>query len=223
MDETKLFYLCAECSKDIYLKNYVNVNTKSEAVCTICLKKNKTICISEDPEIIDFCRFLIRYHFPEYDYNTHWGGDDLPHQFYSDNPIISNQFADINNRDIEVEEFLYELFDLNNYDSKIELYYGHDDTGRGLFPEAIKNEKSNTWRNYKRELQKKNFFLLEEDARKTFSKLLDNLTIKIKTGETYFRARIGYKEKTEEIGTTPIRIKIPYSDNELSAPPILKA
>jgi hypothetical protein len=223
MDETKTFYLCAECSKDIYLKNYINANAKSKAICNICLNKSKTVNISNGSEIIDFCRFLIRFHFPEYDYNTHWGGDELPQQFYSDNPIISHQFADLSNREIEVEEFLYELFDIHNYDSKIEIYYGHDETGRGLFPEAIKNEKSNTWRVYKKELQQKNFYLLEDEARKTFANLLDNLTHKIPKGENYFRARIGYKENIEEIGISPVTIKVPFSEDELSAPPILKA
>lgn len=223
MDETKTFYLCVECSKDIYLKNYVNANAKSNEICMICLDKRRTLNISDDSEIIDFCRFLIRYHFPEYEYNTHWGGDNLPHQFYSDNPIISHQFADLSNREIEVEEFLYELFDISNYDSNIELYYGHDENGRGLFPEAIKSVKSNTWRTYKEELQKKNFYLLEGQARETFAKLLDSLTIKIHKGENYFRARIGYKEKAEEIGTSSVKIKVPFSEDELSAPPILKA
>ncbi len=223
MEETKTFYLCAECSKDIYLKNYVKVNAKSKASCTICLNEVRTLNISVDTEIVDFCRFLIRYHFPEYDYNTHWGGDDLPQQFYSDNPIISHQFADLDNRDIEVEEFLYELFDINNYDSKIDLYYGHDESGRGLFPEAIKNEKSNTWRAYKTELRNKNFFLLEDEAKKTFSKLLDDLTIKLNSGENYFRARIGYKEKKEEVGISSVTIKVPFSNDELSSPPVLKA
>ena len=45
--------------------------------CTICLNKTSTIDVSKDKTIVQFCRFLIRYHFSEGDYNIHVGGGKL--------------------------------------------------------------------------------------------------------------------------------------------------
>ena len=217
------FYLCSDCSKDIYLKNYIQQHSKSKNSCTICQQDKLTIDISSDSLLRTFCRFLIRFHFPEYEYNTHWGGVDLPKTFYHENPIISEKFSNVELRDGEIDEFLNELFDLGNSKSQIELYYGRDITGRGLFPEAIKNEKSDSWKRYKSQLIERNFFLLESEAKSTFVKLLDDLKYELKSGNSYFRARIGYKEREEEIGVSKVMIKISFSDNELSSPPILKA
>lgn len=217
------FYICLECAKDIYLKNYIERNSTNNNLCTICLKKKPSVYVSNNTLIINFCRFLIRYHYPEYEYNGHWGGEDLPHLFYFDNPIISHLFADRDEKDEKVEEFLYVLFDLDTLDNKIELYFGHTSVGRGLFPNAIKDEKSKTWIAYKRELQIKNFFLLEDDAKEKFSKLLNDLRYTLKKSEGFFRARIGYKEKTQEIGISEVTIKIPFSGQDISSPSVMKS
>ena|ERR1700754_499711 len=111
-DENEDYCVCADCCKDIYLKNYVRENAKDKAVCTICLREGLSLRISENTAIINFCRFLIRYHFPEYEYNIHWGGDELPKQFYVSNPIISHDFQKFGSREVEIEDFLYTLFNL---------------------------------------------------------------------------------------------------------------
>lgn len=226
MDE-KEYYLCKDCCKDIYLKNYVEENIDSSETCSICYTKKKTLNISNS-SISEFCRFLIRYHYPEYEYNSHWGGEELPSQFFSENPIISHHFVeDANDKDMrneEIDEFLNQLFDLENYNSKIELYYGHDANGRNLWATSIKKEKSAIWDYYKRQLLIQNYFHLEEGAKNSFSTLLENLKFTLKADKTFYRARIGYTEKVEDVslGYNTFKIKIPYSGSQLSSPPILK-
>ena len=61
-----------------------------------------------------------------------------------------------------------------------------------------------------------------KDVKKTFRNLIDSLKHTIRKGTSYYRARIGYKEKTEEIGISKTKIKIPLPSKELFAPPILK-
>ena len=123
-------------------------------------------------------------------------------------------------RDEIVETFLYELFDLNDWESESELYWGHDDNGRGLYPLAIKDERSKIWANYKEKLRSKNSFLFETEAKSIFSQLLVDLKMPLKNGAIYYRARIGYTEKNQKIGTSNIQIKTPFTHKEMSAPPI---
>ncbi|SDX75741.1 RES family NAD+ phosphorylase [Flavobacterium degerlachei] len=220
----KTHYLCSNCAVDKYLKFYIENNSDSDEICSICTLENKTINVTEGTIINDLCRFLIRYHYPEYEYNSHWGGEELPLLFYSENYIISNKFEKQNEREFEIENFLYDLFDLNNFESEIDIYCGHYDGERNLFAEAIKNEKSHTWRHYKKELLNKNYYHLEEEAKKTFTRLLEDLKFNLNIRQTFNRARIGYSEKIEEIGfgLNSFSTKIPYSKEQLSSPPILK-
>jgi len=49
----KPFYLCSDCSKDIYLKNYIQQHSKSKNSCTICQQDKLTIDISAKAGRID--------------------------------------------------------------------------------------------------------------------------------------------------------------------------
>lgn len=213
-------FLCSDCAKDEYLKRYVTKEAKSKNTCEICQVKKKSLNISNDAKIRNFCAFLIRYHFAEQDYNTHWGGEYPPHQFYSENPIISHSFANFEGRELEIEEFLYELFELNSDKTNELIFAGHDNDGmRHLYPEPLSEEKSKTWYRYKGELQKRNYFLLEDEAKFELKYLLASLESTIRKGTSFFRARIGYKTEEKEVDTFPVRVKVPYEGKEISSPP----
>lgn len=215
------FCICSDCAKDEFLKDYINKKANKNDVCTICLENKKSINLSSDSLFTSFSRYLIRYHYPEYEYNPHWGGEDLPSPFFEHNPIVSHNFVERPDKEIIMEDFFYTMFDLWVDNSEIDLYYGHDEGGRGLFPNSIKEEKSLTWMNYKKQLQTTNFYLLEEKAKNTFEKLIEKLSKEIKIGAVYSRARIGYKEIIQEKNFS--KMKVAYSENELSSPPIFKS
>jgi len=223
MNEDEPFFICSDCAKDIYLKNYILTNSNIQAICTICLKDKLCVDITNDNKITEFCRFLIRYHFPEYVYNSHWGGDVIEKILFDENPIITHNFAERPERDIIQEQFIMDLFDIWNDKSKIELYYGHDESGRGFFPRAIKDEKSIVWEKYKKDIQSTNFFLLEAKAKETISKILTDLKFTLNKNNCYFRARIGFNEIEKKIEINTVKIKVPFKDDEISAPPIFKA
>jgi hypothetical protein len=221
----KDYFLCLDCIKDIYLKKYIESKKTIKDYCTICQGYKNVINISLDNEVTSFARFLIRYHFPEYEYNPHWGGDYPPAQFYDDNPIISHLFVGNNNncRDEEIEDFLNCLFELETCDNEIELYYGRDEDGRGVFLNSIKDEKSKIWKQYKDHLLNRNYYLLEEEAKSTLNNLLHNFKIKINQNTSYYRARIGYEEKEYNLDISKVIEKVPFQTEKLSAPPILKS
>jgi hypothetical protein len=217
------FCICSDCVNDEFLKDYIVNKANQDDKCTVCLKKKKTVNLSSDSLFTSFSRYLIRYHYPEYEYNPHWGGEDLPSPFFESNPIVSHNFVDRPDKEIIMEDFFYMMFDLWVENSEIDLYYGHDEGGRGLFANSIKEEKSLTWLNYKKQLQTKNFYLLEENAKNTFEKLIEKLSKEIKKGTVYSRARIGYKEVIKKQSFSEMKMKVAYSENELSSPPIFKS
>lgn len=223
--QPKCFYLCQSCIKDKFLKNFFLQQQLITQKCSICLQSKQVVNVSENKQFQEFARFLIRYHFPEYEYNHHFGGDDLPHLFYSENPIISHDFADPKNdsRDPEIEDFLYDLFDLHNFDNEVELYAGNYEGTRMLFPNPIKEEKSKLWEKYKQHLKRHNYFLIEDEARKALNEILEQFKIVFRAGLFYWRARIGYKEVSKTITITAVKLKTAYTNESIGAPPAIKA
>ena len=85
------YYICSDCAKDIYLKKYISDNSSNQSdPCTICLTNYKAVKITGNNDLIRFCRFLIRYHLPEYIYNSKWGGENFPEPFLEENDIINH-------------------------------------------------------------------------------------------------------------------------------------
>lgn len=223
MEEEEDFYLCCDCSKDIYLKKYVHENYIDNGnLCTICQTETLTLDINENPKLRKFCRFLIRYHFPEYIYNSKWGGEDFPAPFLEENSIINHEFKNYKSREDSVQFFIQNLFDLNSYPFH-DLYYGYDEHGKSLFGSSIKNDGSYYWKYYKRELEKTNHYLLKDKAFKTFKNIFENHKYILERDILFYRARIGFKEVTEETDIIPVKLKAPFRNGEISAPPIFKA
>lgn len=215
-------FLCTDCAKDIYLKRYIKKNAADIEYCTICQESKTVVNISIDENISTFFRFLIRYHWPEYIYNSHWGGIELPKPFYSENLIISHEFAerkDAEDEDAE-ESFFTDLLAPYQSDDPVDLYYGHDSTGRGLHAHSIKDQRPRLWDDYKAKLKNQNYYLVEREAEEVFKEIIADLEHLLAKGEVFFRARIGYDELEKELEISLSTIKVPYTGNKISAPPI---
>lgn len=220
MDEN--FFLCSDCCKDESLKKHVLINSVNNSFpCTICLYNKYNVDITINAKFNKFCRFLIRYHLPEYIYNTSWGGDDFPLLFCVENCIINHDFKDKESREEEIDQFITTLFNLNEYPFD-DLFYGHDDHGRGLFSYSLKETGSKYWHKYRLELQKKNHYLLKNDASSIFKQAFEDNKYILPSNTLLFRARIGYKE--EKIGEEfSIKIKKAFEKDSISSPPIFKS
>lgn len=224
--EEENFYLCYNCAKDIYLKEYIQEKAATQVnTCTICKKEYVSININQNIKLTKFCRFLIRFHMSEHIYNSHWGGVDFPLPFFEENDIISHLFADKDKRGEEIEDFINCLFDLNSptYD---DLYYGRDEVGRGLFYGADKEKKSFIWKQYKTKLKERNYYLFIEDAKKQFQDFFSDSKYIVPIKSTFYRARIGFSIKKNEDEMSDflnIEIKTPYECDEISSPPVIFA
>lgn len=87
-DEDEIF-LCLECAKDIRLKKLI-VSIDNKKMCTCCENTNYTINVDSN-EFIQMTKSLIRYHYSEWDYNEHWGGNGYGSLFYDDDNIFFNK------------------------------------------------------------------------------------------------------------------------------------
>lgn len=214
------FFLCTKCCKDVYLKHYVLHNSiNQDKTCTICQENFNVINIAENPRLNEFCRFLIRYHYPEYEYNPKWGGNGVNSLLTNQNDIISNHFFNHDTREEEIELFVEELFNLNQWPFH-DLYYGSDELGKSLFGSSIKNDGSYYWRRYKDKLKETNHYLLKDEATDMFKNIIGDFKFQIPIGSDYFRARIGYDTETEDPEGIPIVKKVPFKSAQISAPPI---
>lgn len=223
--ELKCFYLCHSCIKDKYLHHLFSQSQTSIETCAICVVKKSVVNVSDNENFRNFSRFLIRYHYPEYDYNPHVGGDDLPRPFYNENPILSHNFIgfETSDRKEEIDDFLHELFDLHNYKNPIELYCGHYEGTRLLFTTPIKEEKSKLWESYKSHLKDKNYFLIEDDAKKNIGEILGEFKTVVLAKQLYWRSRIGFTEIAKFITITAVKLKTAYTHSDIGAPPAMKA
>lgn len=84
--------ICINCAKDDFLRRYINENGISTGKCSLCQESSaaKFINIDDHTKIKDVLKALVRYHYSEWDYNSHWGGTDLELILSLENPIIDH-------------------------------------------------------------------------------------------------------------------------------------
>jgi hypothetical protein len=97
-------------------------------------------------------RALVRFHYDEWIYNTHWGGDGAPESLlYRENPIVEHASAPGFPREAgDIEGFFSSLFDppYPGYDKGIALFAGHDqEVGRLPKRDAIGTSSSSLYKN----------------------------------------------------------------------------
>lgn len=216
--------ICPECCKCEYLKYFVQQNVDGISTCTICQENRQTLSIPSQ-ELKSFVRFLIRYYYSESDYNPKWGGNGFFKLLTHKNFLfhIESHKSKLENSDYaeNYEDLIDNIIDPFDHDHPVELYYGYDQNGRGLFVEPHINSESALWLSLKRGLQEKNFFLLEENSIKTLKEPLKKLETTINEETEYYRSRIGYKEKEIKSSLDYIeKIKTPFSNEEIGQPPV---
>lgn len=232
--------ICKDCIKDEQIKLFFDDATKKrKGKCVIC--GENTECIGVGKKLINLTRLLIRYHYPEYIYNSHHGGNELYTLMSGENELYKasndDEFNDIITGGLDTEE-------------KIRLFAGHSDYGRGCFLSSIKERKSDL--SFFKKVEEKNSYLLEDEFIKKMSKTI-KIFEKIVCKESHFyRARIGgqdieliYSEYLDEPKLLPwsgksgfykskeyekynhdsqymyrMSVREAYKDSEIGAPPV---
>lgn len=213
--------ICEDCVKEIHLKGLIR-NSQIVDICLFCNNKTK-ICNYESDEFYYLLKSLIRYHYDEWDYNHHWGGESLYKLLESDD-IFFNKSNFKNPEDIEVLMELIDNFEgYEKYTEGICLFAGYDNEGnQQTLLRALKNEIDVSLKKVIRQLKSTNYFSLEDLIEKRIKDFTNITKIKIAKNSKYFRARVGYSKKNFDHlngGMEGKYIYIPYSKEQISSPP----
>lgn len=223
---TEKVSLCSNCAKHLEIRALVNSDL-CEGVCGVCgSDANKVFNPENFSEMRNLIRALVRFHFNEDKYNSHWGGTSISKILLDEqNPLFeihaSTDYADDFVARIEEEGGIYPA-----YNEGICLYAGHDDKTGRLIQFSIQETRCRPLLDIERRLERENFHLVEPAMKELLSRIEANLDFWIEEGENWFRSRTGVKEQSLHIGIDEVtRIAVPFQRAEIGAllPPAASA
>lgn len=216
-DESPISYFCEGCFSNSELKRIVRERGSLSKNCPICATENAYRLETKDAGFRNTIRALIRVHYSEYEYNGHLDGESLSTLLAQKNEIFDlSQSANL-------EEFEAAFFDIEDEwypitDEEVSLGGGYWD-GSILFS-LSKYQHQKVYRLSENALNRNSYELLEE-ATSIFESIADLVREEITPSSTWFRARLGFKEKYRS-STGSFRqyyAYAPYTHEEVGAPP----
>jgi RES domain-containing protein len=215
---------CSNCLKDPLLVRATEQAGRRIELCAVCSAGDVFYFDSDDSANRGLFRALVRWHYSEWAYNSHLGGDHLELLLMRENPLIN--YMD----DWDAEVFQDALLPIieEGYETEatpISLFagYDHDGNQNQLLP-AIKTGIDGRIRSLSHSLRQVNYFQLETRAARIVSHAAQRLARGIAQGSEFWRARIGSAASGLELhGFGDHRHYRPYSGSAISAPPPLSA
>jgi len=231
LSEAGAVSICTMCAKHPSLKRFVENHGAVGYECGICHRSDLIASAPAAYEALSsLVRALVRFHYDEWNYNHHWGGDEEPSVLLChENKIVEHTPAPGFPRSAEAsEELLVGLFDppYPDYDKGISVYAGHDkEYGRRPPLDAIGTSSSPLYENITERLAKENYFQVEDDFGKLLADLEAELGAVLPAGTILYRARIGIAKRFMRCdgGWTSETFFQPYMGEEIGAPPPAKA
>jgi hypothetical protein len=212
--------VCINCIKEPHLKKLVE-EEGGIGVCTSCGSQTQSIDTSYN-RFFQLIKALIRFHYSEWDYNTHWGGDSYHSLFYGEDNILfyqSKAQSDDSYEDMVlsiIESPVYE-----DYDKGVTVFAGYMEDGSpaGIL-RSIKSERSQELVEISKRLKDENYFIVEDQLKTILLKYKGRMDNKLQNGTEYYRARIGISEKKNafSMGFEGKVHYSPYRYKEISAP-----
>ena len=140
--------VCVNCIKEAHLKKLVE-EEGDIGNCTSCGTQAQSIDTRYN-RFFQLIKALIRFHYSEWDYNTHWGGDSYHSLFYGEDNILffesKAQSAD------SYEDMLLPIIEspvYEDYDKGVTVFAGYmeDGTPAGIL-RSIKSERSRLFKTW---------------------------------------------------------------------------
>lgn len=224
MEASPDYTLCSECARDETIRSHL-LEHGSPGTCTLC--RQRQLYTAKLSSMTNLCKSVIRYHFSEFEYNRHWGGEELETLLQQVNPVLDTS---------RIQE--QEDFDFGDYiDHMVEpvyppdmdptkgvfLYYGHDEGGRGVFPTSLKDSRSYDIVELAAQLETQNYYTLEERWLARLGPLARHIVATQPVGHRQYRARIDCKAEFMEWERDgldfPVRKYQPFTHGEIGPPP----
>jgi hypothetical protein len=231
LPETEARSICIECAKHRSLKQFVKKCGAVGYECGICRRRDLIASApAEYDALSSLVRALVRFHYDEWSYNRHWGGDEEPPTMLcSENPILEHAATPGFPREAgESEGFLMGLFDppYPDYDKGIGVYAGHDEKIGRLPPlDALGTSSSPLYERIATRLANENYFEVETEFAKMLAKIENGINGFLPANAILFRARIGIAKRfmRDLGGWTAETVFQPFMGDEIGAPPPTKA
>nr|WP_288808726.1 RES family NAD+ phosphorylase [uncultured Sphingobacterium sp.] len=220
MEEYDEILICKECVKDKRYKLLIE-QINSVGTCTFC-KNEGSIIDTSSSEFIQLTKALIRYHYSEWDYNTHYGGDRYPSLFHNEDSIFLNKENFISsNFDDELIDLITDFKVYEDYNKGVSIFAGYNNGLQNPLLYSIKKDLDFSILKIERKLKEENYFQFEEEITRILQIYLDTCSKHIRTGEAFYRARIGFRDKKRSLfgGFEGSMIYVPYSNSQIGAPP----
>lgn len=213
-------HVCVNCIKEPHLKKLVE-EEGNIGNCTSCGIQAQTIDTSHN-RFFQLIKALIRFHYSEWDYNTHWGGDSYHSLFYGEDNILffesKAQSAD------SYEDMVLPIIEspvYEDYDKGVTLFSGYmkDGSPAGIL-RSIKSERSRELIEISERLRNENYFIVEGQLKTVLLKYKGRMESKLQKGAEYYRARIGISEKKNALsfGFEGEVHYSPYREKAIGAP-----
>jgi hypothetical protein len=213
--------VCSRCAKDPVLKRLIGRRSTNEARCDVCRSKKVPVLDVKDRALRNMVRALVRYHYSEWDYNSHWGGDGLESLLMEENLITTYSPEAAYNEEAYLD-FTAEVFDTGyeDYDKGVSLFAGYDNCGQLPLLRSLKTERTFRLQKIERALETTNHFLLEQEIDALLAPYVPTLSALVPAGTVMHRARIGVKMKAMPMAGWGNEWHYkPYSAKDLGAPP----
>lgn len=211
--------VCVLCAKDHNLKLFINEHGERGS-CSLC-KKEEVSIETDKQDFSMLFKALIRYHFSEWEYNRHHGGDSIESLFFEENPILNFQF----NNDLEnLELVILSIIDgkvYEDYDKGVSLYAGYYNGLQNPLLKALKSERSRRLARISRELEHNNYYEYEDELHELIVPFFDVIKKSVDEGAFFYRARAGVKDEKSSIegGYEAEKHYQPFTHKDIGAPP----
>jgi RES domain-containing protein len=213
--------LCVACVRDRNLKALIE-RQGIDSTCVNCGETRRCLDTESD-DFFQLTKALVRFHFSEWEYNTHWGGDGYESLFYGEDNVFFDPGRSLSEDaydDLVTSITCGDVYE--DYDKGVSIFAGYGQGGvQNLLLESLKSDLDPELLSIARQLKDKNHFDLEQEAKQIISRYCDVARLPLEKGFELFRARVGCEDKRRLISggfETEYHFS-PYADAEIGAPP----
>jgi len=204
--------VCQACAVEPMLASLARPAGASSR-CVLCLREGGNLIDINCRGTKEAFRAALRFHYSEWAYNGHLGGNEISQVLSSANPIIDHGNKDgVHEICDRVYESGYETADLG-----ISLFAGYSDIGQNPPLEAISAAEDALLARIRERLLTENHFRSAKDLCARLQ-VFRSYIVKILHDETLVRARIGVKTRAQH-WVTGRPAYVPFSGSDLMAPP----